>query len=179
MIYLPSLRRSSMPDITIRLARPADAADMADIHARSWSAAYKGIIPRRFIRKTNRTRPELWNRIVTEDNDKHYIILCDGKTVGIMSVGPPKDDDVGDDTYELRGIYLYPDYYRQGIGTFATEYAFNIARNLGKTKMTVWVFAENTNSIDFYTKRGFTADGKTDSRKYGKIVYSIRMIKSL
>ena len=35
--------------ITIRLAIPADAPDMANVHMRSWEVAYKDIIPAEFI----------------------------------------------------------------------------------------------------------------------------------
>jgi len=165
--------------VTIRLAVPADAPRMAEIHARSWEAAYKDIIPMEYIKQKNATRPALWQRVITGENDRHYVILSDGITAGIMTVAPPKDDDVGDNFYELHGLYLHPDYYRQGIGTQAMEFAFTKARSLGKTAMTVWVFVENVNSIEFYEKCGFSADGKTNIHDYGKVVESIRMRRGI
>ena len=166
-------------NVTIRLAKPDDAPDMAEIHARSWEVAYKNIIPEEYIKAKNATRPALWQRIITDENTTQYVIEVDGKTVGIMSVAPPKDDDVDDNYYELHGIYLHPDYYHKGIGTQAVNFAFDKARKLGKKSMNVWVFAENYNSINFYEKCGFIADGKTHTHDYGKIVYSIRMKKDL
>ena len=59
------------------------------------------------------------------------------------------------------------------------EFAFDKARSLGKTAMTVWVFAENTNSIKFYEKCGFTADGKTKIYNCGKDMNCIRMRRDL
>ena len=88
-------------------------------------------------------------------------------------------DDVGDDFYELHYIYLHPDYYRQGIGSKAMAYAFDKACNLGKKYMVVWVFADNVNSVKFYEKCGFRADGKTATRDFGKPLTSIRMKKVL
>lgn len=161
--------------ISIRLAKPADAPDMAEIHARSWEAAYKDIIPADYIKMKNATRPALFKRIITEDNKNQYVILADGKTVGIMCVARPQDDDLPDSFFELHGIYLHPDYYRMGIGTKAIEFAFDLARSLGKKQMSLWVFAENTNSIRFYEKCGFAADGKTKIYNFGKDVESIRM----
>lgn len=61
-------------DINIRLARPADVSDMAEIHARSWKAAYKDILPMAYIEEKNATRPALFQRIITEDNGSQYII---------------------------------------------------------------------------------------------------------
>lgn len=166
-------------DITIRLAVPADATDMAEVHMCSWDAAYKDIIPAEYIRKKNATRPDLYKRVITEANKNTYVIQHNGKTIGIMKVASPMDTDVGVDFYELHYIYLHPDYFRQGIGTRAIEYAFDIARSLGKRYMTVWVLAENKNTINFYEKCGFKVDGISSERDFGKILKSIRMRRAL
>ena len=166
-------------NISIRLAVPGDAAEMAEILMRSWEVAYKGIIPDEYIREKNASRPEQYKRAITAKNTDSYVIRRDGKTVGIMRVASPQNDDVGDDFYELHYIYLHPDYYRQGIGSKAMVYAFNIACNLGKKYMVVWVFADNVNSIKFYEKCGFRADGKIATRDFGKPLTSIRMKKVL
>lgn len=170
-------------NITIRLAIPADAPHMAEIHSRSWEAAYKDIIPIEYINEKNATRPALFKRIITDENTTQYVILADNKIVGIMCVAPPQKENItilndcgiDDSFYELHGIYLHPDYYRKGIGTKAMEFAFNKARSNGKTNMIVWVFAENTNSIKFYEKCDFTADGATKIYNCGKEMKCIRM----
>ena len=161
--------------IAIRLAVPADAPDMAEVGMRSWEAAYKDILSAEYIREKNATRPELFKRVITDDNMHSYVIQYEGKTVGIMRIAPPQDDDLGEDFYELHYIYIHPDYYRQGIGTQAMEFAYGKARSLGKTAMALWVFAENINSIKFYEKCGFVADGKVREENRGKVTKSIRM----
>ena len=167
-------------EITIRLAVPADAPDMAEVHARSWEAAYKDILSAEYIREKNATRPAMWQRSLAEGQYPHRVIQLNGKTVGNMCVDSPRDDDADDDCYELQGIYLHPDYYRRGIGTQAVNFAFDMARSLGKRAMLVWVFAENTNSINFYKKCGFAADGKTMiQNRGGKDVEAIRMRREL
>ena len=136
--------------VTIRLAVPADASDMAEVHIRSWEVAYKDIIPEEYIREKNAGRHELYKRVITRGNTNTYVIQHGKKTVGVMRVAPPQDEDAGDNVYELHCIYLHPDYFRQGIGTKAMEYALSIARRLGKKTMIVWVLDENINSIRFY-----------------------------
>ena len=166
-------------NISIRLAAPADALDMAEIVSRSWEVAYSDIIPMKYIQEKNATRPDAFKRIITGENTTQYVIQKDGKTIGIMGVAPPQDDDVDESVYELHAIYLHPDYYRQGIGAQAMQFAFDKARTLGKKIMTVWVFAENINSIKFYEKCGFTADGSTKAYNVGKIMECIRMRREL
>ena len=119
-------------NITIRLAVPSDAPDMAEVHMRSWEVAYKGILPDAYIREKNATRPDLYARVITEENETSYVIQYGGKTIGIMCVAPPQDKELTD-CHELHYLYLHPDYFRRGIGTQAMEFACNIARSLGKT----------------------------------------------
>lgn len=145
-------------DITIRLATPADAPDMAEVHIRSWEVAYKNILPSEYIREKNATRHELYARVITEENKNSYVIQYSGKTVGIMRVAPPQDKELTD-CYELHYIYLHPDYFRRGIGTQAMEFAGDIARRLGKTGLVLWVLEKNMSSIQFYEKCGFIPDG--------------------
>lgn len=166
-------------EINIRLAVPADALDMAEIHMRSWEVAYKDIIPMDYIREKNATRPALWQRIVTDENTSKYVIQIGEKIVGFMDIAPSRDDDANDDIYELHGIYLHPDYYRQGIGTQAINVAFDKARGKGKTVMTLWVLEENSSSISFYKKSGFAADGNSKILDYGKPIKCIRMSRRL
>jgi L-amino acid N-acyltransferase YncA len=166
-------------DISIRLAVPNDAFDMAEVIIHSWEATYKGIMPANYIRKKNATRHDLYKRVITDGNDSSYVIEYNGKTVGIMKIAPPTDNDVSDDTYELHYIYLHPDYFRMGIGSKTIEFAFNKARCLGKKYMTVWVLDENVNSIAFYQKSGFITDGKVMDSEYGKKDGRIRMKRDL
>ena len=166
-------------NITIRLAVPADALDMAEVHMRSWEVAYKDIIPAEYIREKNAARPAMWQKILAEGKYPHRVIQLNGKTIGNMCVALPQDGDLDETYYELHGIYLSPDYFRQGIGTQAIKFAFDTARNLGKKSMTVWVFSENVNSIRFYEKHGFLPDGKTKILNCGKPLTAIRMRRDL
>jgi len=165
-------------NITIHLAKPSDAPEIAEVGASSWEAAYKDIIPMEYIKTRNAERRKN-PRPVADDNATEYVIQIEGKTIGIMGIGAATDDDTDDSYYELYWIYLHPDYYRKGIGTQAVNFAFDKARKLDKRFMTVWVLAENHNSIKFYEKCGFVADGKTKTREYGKVLEAIRMKKDL
>lgn len=166
-------------NITIRLAVPADAPDMAEIHMRSWEAAYKDIIPEEYIREKNAGRTALWERILGSINTTQYIIKKDGKTAGMMGIGASRDENAGDDTYELMGLYLLPEYFRQGIGTQAMEFAFDMTRVLGKKHMTVWLLEDNLNAKRFYKKCGFISDGNKREQNFGKPLNSIRMRRDL
>ena len=145
-------------DIVVRLATSCDASDVAEVHMRSWEAAYKDIIPADFIREKNAGRPALWENILGNDNTTQYIIKKNGNTVGMMGMSVSQDEDVDDGTYELTGLYLLPEYFYQGIGTRAMEVAFEKAQNLEMKDMTVWLLENNHNAKRFYEKCGFVHD---------------------
>ncbi len=129
-----------MKRVDIRLAAPDDVPAMAEVLTRSWEAAYRDILPAEHIQRKNATRLDMYRQAITADNQDTYVIRFDGKMAGIMKIAPPIDADMGDDTCELHYIYLHPDSCRMGIGTQAMKFAFQKARDLGKTRMSVGVF---------------------------------------
>ena len=74
---------------------------------------------------------------------------------------------------------MHPDYYYKGIDTQAMEFAYEKARRLRKSIIALWVLAEKTNSIRFYEKCGFFADGKTHTLHFSKGLEYIKMRKDL
>jgi len=166
-------------NITIRLATPGDASDMAEVGMRSWEIAYKDILPEEYIREKNATRPEQFKQNITHENKNQYVIRLNDKTIGIMKIAPPTDDDLDDTFYEVHYLYLHPDYFRKGIGTQAMQFAFDKTRSLGKKHISIWVFTENISTIKFYEKCGFARDGKTALQDRGRAVEIIRMRSEL
>ena len=48
-----------------------------------------------------------------------------------MKIAPPMYNNLDGSFHELHYIYLHPDNFRMGIGTYEVRFAFDIARNLG------------------------------------------------
>jgi len=163
--------------ITIRLANPADAQDMAEVGMKSWEVAYKHLLPADYIREKNATRVHQYKRVITDENTNSYVIQKDNKTVGIMKIAEPTDDDLDSRYFELHYLYLHPGCFREGIGTLAMDYVFDHVRKLGKKYISLWVFAKNNDAIKFYEACGFRPDGKTKTQERGWLMEIIRMIR--
>ena len=97
----------------------------------------------------------------------------------MMGISVSRDEDAGNGTYELMGLYLLPEYFRQGIGKQAMEFAYAEARKLNMKVMTVWLLEDNLNAKRFYEKCGFIADGSIREQNFGKLLNSIRMRRDL
>jgi ribosomal protein S18 acetylase RimI-like enzyme len=111
--------------INIRFAVADDISDMIEVCSCSLEFAYKDFCSPEYIRKTKATYPDLFKRIITDENITHYIIQKNNKTVGAIVITPPQDDDIDDNYYEIGAIMLHPDYYEQGIRTRAIELIFD------------------------------------------------------
>lgn len=147
-------------NFNIREAIPSDAEKCAGIHMRSWVFAYGNCVPMSFIEQNNARRPEMWHRLLENNDAAHYVITDDGNVIGFLTINPPRDGDLSDDIYELRGLYLDPDYVGKGFGKQAMDWVKKEVLSRGYKAVSLWVLDENYRAKAFYEKSGFKADGK-------------------
>ena len=155
----------------IRPAELRDAEAIGRLHARSWKAAYRGILPDELLdgvceeerveqrRKALRKpfRPDVANWVIEED----------GAVRGWASTAAARDDDLGDDTFELLAIYLPPGDVGKGYGRRLMEHCLAEGRRRGFAEMTMWVLAGNERAQRFYRKAGFVADERVTPEEFG------------
>jgi RimJ/RimL family protein N-acetyltransferase len=164
-------------NLIIRKAAFSDAADMANIHMRSWEAAYEGIIPAQTIAEKNAGRPAMWEKTLSgEHND--YIALSGGTAVGLMGIHPSHDAD-GPDIGELGAIYLHPDFFGKGYGREMVGFAIKTLIQQGFSAVTLWVLEDNLRARRFYKKCGFAFDGTQKDMVIGKPLIAIRYRKEI
>lgn len=143
----------------IRLATLEDAPRCADIHGRSWMFAYGDIVGKELIENYNARWPFVWAKMLENNTDTHYVILDGDAIVGFTSINPSRDADAPDGMFELRGLYLDPDYIGKGYGKCAMDFVKSEASNRGYNAVSLWVLEQNNRAKRFYKKAGFTPDG--------------------
>jgi GNAT superfamily N-acetyltransferase len=141
-------------DTLIRPARRSDNEAIGRIYVKSWRAAYRGILPQRYLDED--LHAERVARSVSYalmDPDSFYLIAEIGrKPVGYIAAGPQRERD---SIYaaELYELYLLPENQRHGLGK---QLLAHMARRLYHARvytMMVWVLARNPNRR-FYEKCG-------------------------
>jgi GNAT superfamily N-acetyltransferase len=158
-------------DIRIRLATTADARSIAGIGVRGWQAAYRGILPAAFLAGLNvAAREAAWQSMLESDEERRapsWIAERDGRTIGFVAGGPPRDDDVPLPGAEVYAIYVDPDAWRNGAGRalLATAVAHWFGR--GATTMVLWVLEANARGRAFYEAMGWEADGRRQEIDFG------------
>jgi ribosomal protein S18 acetylase RimI-like enzyme len=161
-----------MPAMPVTLVRPAtldDAYAIADIHVRSWRAAYRGLLPDDVLARLSVERREaMWRTAVGSPDVAVLVADRDGVVVGFVEVGATHDLEADPTTTgEVIAIYAHPDVYGQGVGRRLMEGAVDELGRRGFVRATLWVFASNDRARRFYDRVGWRLDGATKIDQYG------------
>ena len=155
----------------VRRATAADARAIADITVRGWQAAYRGIFDDGFLDGLNVDAREMgWRAMIEADEDGRtpaWVCDVDGRTVGFISSGPPRDDDVPLPAAEAYAIYVVPEAWRGGTGRALISTAVAHWRALGTTTLVLWVFESNARARSFYEALGWQPDGGRQTLELG------------
>ncbi len=147
----------------IRLATLDDAKYCAHIHAKSWNFAYSDIVPKEIIDEHNARWLMIWNKMLANNNESHYVIMLDDGIIGFLTIAVSRDNDLKESFFEIIGLYLAPEYMGVGYGKQAMNWIKKEIKSRGYDKISLWVLEENYLARKFYEKSGFKADGKIKS----------------
>jgi len=154
--------------LRIREAVPADARAIAEIHVRSWQAAYRGQLTDSYLdglsvdnrleqhRRSLEEPPAEWRTWIAREGDA---------VAGFVVTGPSQDADATERTGEVYAIYLEPDRVGTGAGRELFEYAVEDLRERRFDAVTLWVLETNERARRFYEVAGWTHDGTVTSER--------------
>jgi GNAT superfamily N-acetyltransferase len=132
-------------DVVLRRAVATDAAAVADVWLRSYTAALPSV-----RRAHTDDEVRAWFRDVVVPERETWVADCDGVVVGMMVLGPG----------EIEQLYLDPDWRGRGIGDRFVE----LAKELFPSGLSLWTFEVNEAAGRFYAKHAFLAVEHTDGR---------------
>lgn len=145
------------------------AGALGALQAKCWQAAYKGLLPARFLRAfTTASRKDAMRmRMETVPGGEYYIARVWGRKAGFLVLAPSQDED-GPQSGEITALYLLPEFWGQGYGGRLMRFALARLGQLGYRTVTLWVLEDNHTARDFYTHMGFAPDGGTRTDNFGK-----------
>ncbi|MGW2217083.1 N-acetyltransferase family protein [Nonomuraea sp. NPDC001684] len=169
----------------IRQATPADAQALAEVHVRSWQAAYRGLLPQDHLDGLDPAarRPgwERWLAGTAWPRQGTLVAEADGRVVGFAGVLPARDDDAdGATVAEVAAIYLTPESWGRGIGRALMDAALATLTEAGYREAVLWVLDANVRARRFYEAAGWHDDGVTkDDGSRGFVLTEVRYRRSL
>jgi GNAT superfamily N-acetyltransferase len=164
--------------LLIRAAVPADAAQIARVHVASWRAAYRGLLPDRYLERLSEDeRTPTWRRRIDGRRPDEVVLVAErgGAIVGFASAGPTRDRDADPRSVgEIYAVYLAPEEWGRGAGRKLLERAVAALRDAGFAHAGLWVLETNAHARGFYEHLGWRADGTAKQERFGERVTEVR-----
>ena len=161
--------------LTIRPAEAEDAAAIANVHVKTWRAAYAGLLPTAHLRAlTVESRSITWARLLKNQDDELVILVSendDANIVGFVSGGPVRSVVPGHDL-EISALYVLPGFQRNGHGRRLFMAASNRLSKLDGAGLVVWMLKDNP-AAGFYKRLGGTVVSSRTIRFAGSDVDEI------
>src|SRR5690348_16147218 len=134
----------------IRRATPGDAWAIANVHVRTWQAAYEHVFgAERLGALTVEQRMPGWERILGQGELQVFVAEDEGRIVGFVAVGDG----------EVSGIYVEPEAWGSAAGTELMRAGLDELRALGFASAELRVLEDNPRARRFYEREGWQADG--------------------
>ncbi|BBH68669.1 N-acetyltransferase [Actinoplanes sp. OR16] len=143
---------------SVRPAVPADAEGLAEVHVRTWQAAYRGLMPQAFLDGLSvASRAATWRGRLDGIAAPRAVLVLDPGVSGFVTVGPGSSPSTG----HLFAIYVLPSLWGTGGGRQLMEAGVASLTASGFTSATLWVLSGNVRARRFYEAAGWHADGAT------------------
>lgn len=158
----------------IRAATFSDAEKIAQLHAKSWQKAYRGIMTDIFLDELVQQRQQqVWHDALSHPlpNDYTAVFEKDNKIIGFIHVKWQRDAVFGT---HIDNLHVAESYQGHGIGRVLIRHiATELEYRFGERHFYLWVLEQNHPARVFYEKvggqlvettPGIMPDGQTHAR---------------
>lgn len=158
--------------LSVRLARPEDAADLARIYVESWQDSYAGIIPHAILGAMSAKRHAArWRAAIAAGGAVLVAEDAQFGTIGLCSLGAARDAALGFDG-EVYTLYVDPAFLGRGVGRALLAGAFDAFKQRGLRSCVIWAHARN-NACFFYEAMGGRRIATRTTRLAGELTPEI------
>ena len=164
----PFPRLTGTADVSVRPARPADAADVARVQVVTWRTAYRRVLPASVLDDWDADAATASWRAAVESppTPGHGVLVAlEGQTVvGFAAFGTAELTDgeqphAAGPTAELSTLLVEPRWGRRGHGSRLLAAVTDIAKAGGAARLQTWLLEPDRVSADFYESTGWAPDG--------------------
>jgi GNAT superfamily N-acetyltransferase len=149
----------------LRLATSDDSEGIADVQIAAWQAAFLPLLPPDFAMPPREQFLLMGERALAEAGLERIVAVADGDIIGLLSLGPSRDEDAAPEVGEVRALFVHPDHWRGGVGSALVSTALGRLRQAGFVAATLWSFRDNGRANAFYERQGFAPDGAAQANE--------------
>lgn len=165
-------------EISLREAAAEDVETIARVHAESWRATYRGLLPDAYLDyDAEKERAAYWAahiRVPPEAGRLLLVAECNGVAAGFVcaELKPGSPDGA-----LLDNLHVAKPYQGFGIGKRMMDAVEQWARELGETRLHLFVLEGNHRAMTFYERQGWRLIGiepdemagiPVTARRYGR-----------
>ena len=168
------------PRISIREATADDAPSIAKMHAISWQATYRGLLPDVFLENESKNgRLAHWTtRMRTPSPAGRLVVIveCDGEPAGFVCAErkPESPDGV-----LIDNLHVMERYQGYGLGKRLMQTVERWASELGETQLYLFVLEGNSRAMAFYERQGWRLAGIAADEIAGLPVTARRYVRTI
>ncbi len=149
----------------IREGTADDIECIANLHAESWRASYRGILSDDYLDgQVHRDRLAVWQDRLSSTRTKPMFVLVaesDVRLAGFICVFLNEDAVFGS---FLDNLHVAPDLTGQGVGRqLLSEAARRLLKDGSRVGLYFWVFEQNHRARQFYERAGAIAVGSAEN----------------
>ena len=132
------------------------AFGIAEVHVRSWQAAYAGIVDAEFLKRMSvEDRARRWRDMIQRAESQTLVAHRGDEVVGFVSFGRCRDEGSSASDGEIWALYAPPEVWGQGIGRSLLSQAVQELHAPGRNEISLWVLSQNRRGVTFYEAFGF------------------------
>jgi GNAT superfamily N-acetyltransferase len=150
-----------MADVSVRPARPGEAAAVARVQLATWHAAYADVLPADALALDPADVTAAWEQALAAPPSPYHRVLValeGDEVVGLASCEPAPDDDLEEAAGELAALLVEPRWGRRGHGSRLLAAAVDLWREDGVGLAVTWVFESDEVVAGFLTSAGWGPD---------------------
>ncbi|MEP7020923.1 MAG: GNAT family N-acetyltransferase [Pseudonocardiales bacterium] len=156
-----------MADVSVRLARQDDVAEIARIQVETWRTCYLAILPASVIESLSvELAQQAWQQAVAAaPTPRHHVLVAQEQlaVVGFVAFGPADDLEPADPdpetTAALGPLLVEPRWGRRGHGSRLLAAAIDLARVDAMARAIAWIPEGDVVSREFLESAGWAPDG--------------------
>jgi GNAT superfamily N-acetyltransferase len=149
-------------DVSVRLARAEDAAEMARVQLETWRAAYADALPAAALALEPQDVARAWAEAVERPPSPYHRVLValeGAQVVGLAACEPAPDEDLDGRAGELGALLVEPRWGRRGHGSRLLAAAVDLWRAEQVETAVTWVLEHDRVVAAFLEGAGWAPDG--------------------
>jgi ribosomal protein S18 acetylase RimI-like enzyme len=161
--------------LSVRTARPEDAADLARIYIESWQDTYAGVISHTLLGAMSlKGHTARWRATIRAADRAGAVLVAEDAQlgpIGLCSLGAARDRALGFEG-EVYTLYVDPAFMGRGAGRALLAGAFDTFKDRKLRSCLIWAHARN-NACFFYEAMGGRRVATRTTRLMGELTPEI------